>query len=215
MPAEAYITQNTWDKAWEMLWTLWNRDLRSVVIKEGGIKIINDGGLVGTVGMIGETTGLGYQYDGSVTSAAAVAAIHKATLNTHTTDLASQLGSINFLNEQKNLHAATLAAHGSELSSQAGSILGLAGALNGTNGRVDSLESGVAGLQGAVGGLQGAVGNLQSQLGGVGGSMDALAGDLANISGRLNAVESLAAKISNYLQHGGGNPGFPPFDPGA
>lgn len=207
MPAEAYITQNTWDKAWEMLWTLWNKDLRNVVIKEGGIKIMQDGALVGTVGMIGETVGLGYQYDGAVTSAAAVAAIHKANLAAHTTDLASQLGSINYLNEQKNLHAATLAAHGTELSSQAGSINYLAGIATGHSGQISTLQSQMSGVQSDLGGLSGALSSLQSTVGGMGG-FGAL---LDTLISKVSRAESKINHIENYLSGGGTGP----FAPGA
>ncbi|MBF4549664.1 hypothetical protein [Pseudoclavibacter sp. VKM Ac-2888] len=204
-----------------MLWTLWNKDLRSVVIQEGGIKIIKDGALVGTVGMIGETVGLGYQYDGSVTSAAAVAAIHKANLATHTTDLASQLGSINYLNEQKNLHAATLASHGStlsahgtELSSQAGSIGVLSGYATAFSGQIGTLQSQMAGVQSGLSGAQGAISSLQ---GAVGSQGTANSNFQASINALISDVNMIGLKISrleSWARNGGG-PGGPPFNDGA
>ncbi|WP_371031278.1 hypothetical protein [Pseudoclavibacter sp. JSM 162008] len=214
MPAQSFVPQNEFDKIAKLVWILWNRDLRNTIIEEGGIKVFKDGALVGTVGMIGETVGLGYQYDGAVTSAAAVAAIHKANLAAHTTDLASQLGSINYLNEQKNLHAATLAAHGStlsthgtELSSQAGSINYLAGIATGHSGQISTLQSQMSGVQSDLSGIGSALSSLQSTVGG----MPDYGSVIGTILSRLSRTESKISQIENYLSGGGTGP----FNPGA
>ncbi|PPF38333.1 hypothetical protein [Pseudoclavibacter sp. AY1H1] len=159
------------------------------------IRIYDEDGV--DVGYVGELPsggfGISYVYDGAVTSAAGIAAVHKATL-----DYLDVLGAS---------HAITLSEHAAKNAGQDASISYLNGEKNVHAGQIAALQSNVSGLQSGLGSLEGALGALQSTVGGMAGLAE-----LITALDNTNRIQNLKiTALENRLDRldGGGGPANP------